>query len=55
MSEGSQSRQDGGDPEGAGPGPAVAVCRTCPGRLVFIESDNTDGWIATDAAVDVTP
>lgn len=52
MPEGLESR--GGD-ERTDVETAVSVCRTCPGRLVFIESDNTDGWIATDAAVDVTP
>ena len=28
---------------------------TRPGRLVFTERDNVDGWIATDAAVDLEP
>ncbi|MFC5277893.1 hypothetical protein ACFPM1_03800 [Halorubrum rubrum] len=33
--------------------PEVTVCEGCPGRSVFIESDNTDGWIAMDDPVDV--
>lgn len=33
----------------------VSVCRSCPGRFVFIETGNTDGWIATDAAVELEP
>ncbi|MBB6647244.1 hypothetical protein [Halobellus ruber] len=32
--------------------PAVHVCETCPGRAVFVESGNSDGWIATDLTVD---
>ena len=33
--------------------PVVPVCETCPGRAVFVESGNTDGWIATDLTVDL--
>jgi hypothetical protein len=33
--------------------PTIEVCETCPGKRTFIESDNTDGWIATDHVVDV--
>ncbi|RAW46222.1 hypothetical protein DQW50_05495 [Halorubrum sp. 48-1-W] len=33
--------------------PDVNVCECSPGRSVFIESGNTDGWIAVDALVDV--
>lgn len=31
----------------------IAQFRTRPGRYVFIERDNADGWIATDLAVDL--
>lgn len=31
--------------------PTVTVCGSSPDRAVFIESGNTDGWIATDLAV----
>lgn len=34
--------------------PTVSVCESCPGRTVFIESDNTDGWIASDLTVEPT-
>jgi hypothetical protein len=34
--------------------PELSVCETKPGKTVFIEAENTDGWIACDAAVDVT-
>jgi hypothetical protein len=32
--------------------PEIAVCETRPGKLVFLESGNTDGWIASDLTVD---
>ncbi|GEM_PF-1412616 len=31
----------------------VTVHTSCPGRAVFTEADNTDGWIATDYTVDL--
>ncbi len=31
--------------------PAITVQQTRPGRVVFTESDNPDGWIATDLTV----
>lgn len=39
---------------GQQPGPEtdVAAYESCPGRLVFLENGNTDGWIATDLVVD---
>lgn len=41
------------DPDELAPGePVVTACRTSPGRIVFIETDNCDGWIATDTAVE---
>jgi hypothetical protein len=33
--------------------PAVSTHQTAPDRVVFTESENTDGWIATDFAVTV--
>jgi hypothetical protein len=32
--------------------PAVSVCESRPGVIVFLESGNTDGWIASDTTVD---
>jgi hypothetical protein len=34
--------------------PTISVCESCPGKAVFLESGNTDGWIASDMTVDVT-
>lgn len=31
----------------------IKACESRPGRLVFLENGNTDGWIATDLAVDL--
>ncbi|MFC6732551.1 MULTISPECIES: hypothetical protein [unclassified Haladaptatus] len=33
--------------------PDIVVCETCPGRNVFLESGNTDGWISSDVTVPV--
>ncbi|WP_165872039.1 DUF7331 family protein [Natrarchaeobius halalkaliphilus] len=33
----------------------VTSHETSPGKVVFTERDNTDGWIATDVAVDLEP
>lgn len=34
--------------------PDINVCEGCPGRSVFMEDENTDGWIASDLVVDVS-
>jgi hypothetical protein len=34
--------------------PAVSVHESTPGRSVFIEAANTDGWIASDTTIEVT-
>lgn len=31
---------------------AVTALESAPGKLVFIEQENTDGWIATDHVVE---
>ena len=33
--------------------PDISLCESRPGKAVFLEAGNTDGWIATDATVDV--
>lgn len=32
--------------------PTVTACESEPGRTVLIESDNADGWIASELVVD---
>lgn len=32
---------------------AIAAHESCPGRVVFTEEGNSDGWIATDLTVEV--
>lgn len=38
-----------------GPDDGIVRFQTRPGRFVFAERDNPDGWIATDLAVDPEP
>jgi len=38
-----------GDTEDA---PTLTACTAGPERTVLLESDNTDGWIASDLTVD---
>jgi hypothetical protein len=33
--------------------PDISACESCPGKIVFTESGNTDGWIASDTTVDI--
>ncbi|WP_162989795.1 hypothetical protein [Natronorubrum halophilum] len=35
------------------PAAVVTSHETRPGKIVFTEHDNTDGWIATDFAIDL--
>jgi hypothetical protein len=42
------------DPDSSSSGNAdLLVCETCPGRSVFVEAGNAQGWIATDLTVDL--
>ncbi|WP_336361504.1 hypothetical protein [Haladaptatus sp. ZSTT2] len=34
--------------------PEIVVCETCPGRSIFLEAGNTDGWISSDVTMNVT-
>lgn len=34
--------------------PEVSVCESSPGKMVFIESGNSDGWISTADTVELT-
>lgn len=53
MATSTQSPTDG-NPEGEDPQrPEISVCESCPGKSVFLESGNTDGWIASDLTVDI--
>mgnify|MGYP006885842616 FL=1 len=40
-------------PDGTPGDTDVLVCESCPGRSVFVESDNADGWISTDVTVEL--
>ena len=43
------------DSESPEPTELVTLHETRPGRVVFTECGNVDGWIATDGAVDLEP
>jgi len=43
------SPRDGGDEDEA----LISAYTSCPGKTVFTERTNPDGWIATDLAVEV--
>lgn len=53
MAAATQSRIDDTSDEVSDERPDIAVCESMPGRSVFLESGNTDGWIASDAIVAV--
>lgn len=42
-----------GEPASDGTRPMLRAHETAPGRVVFVEPDNSDAWIATDDALDV--
>ncbi|ELY87360.1 hypothetical protein C483_18763 [Natrialba hulunbeirensis JCM 10989] len=43
------------EPEPEQPTAIVSCHETRPGKAVFTEHDNSDGWIATDLTVDLDP
>ena len=52
MATGSRSEtHDDGEPSHPET-PTVSICESSPGRTVFLESGNTDGWIASDLTVE---
>ena len=44
---------DGENADEGGRRVTVAALRSCPGRTVFTEDGNCDGWISTDVTLDV--
>ncbi|WP_251342978.1 hypothetical protein [Haloplanus halophilus] len=48
-----RSHADGESERDQPSGPEIAVCEGGPETAVFLESGNTDGWIASDVTVDV--
>jgi hypothetical protein len=55
MTTGTQSRTEERETESTSPPtPKIRVCETCPERLVFMESGNSDGWLSSDTVLDVT-
>lgn len=54
MSIGAQSETEGAETAPPENRPELSVCKGCPGRVLFIESKNSDGWIAIDEPTEVT-
>ncbi|MFC6724789.1 hypothetical protein ACFQE1_10475 [Halobium palmae] len=57
MPTGRRSDVDAGDEEpreSAVSTPAISASESSPGRTVFMEADNTDGWISSDHTVEPT-
>jgi len=52
MAAGTQSETIDAETEQSEP-PEISICETAPGKTVFIETDNNDGWVASDTTVDV--
>ncbi|MFC7139681.1 hypothetical protein ACFQMA_07490 [Halosimplex aquaticum] len=53
MAAGSQSHTREGSGREQTDQPEITVCESAPGRSVFLESGNTDGWIASDTTLEV--
>jgi hypothetical protein len=53
MTADTQTHPDADPDEAASDRPDISVCESCPGNRVFLESGNTDGWIASDLTVEV--
>jgi hypothetical protein len=54
MAAGTQSRAAPDAEQEPDDRPEISVCESAPGKSVFLEAGNTDGWIASDATVHVT-
>ncbi|MFC4357968.1 hypothetical protein ACFO0N_08415 [Halobium salinum] len=54
MATGTQSNSKANTESTASQTPEVTACETCPGKVVFIESGNNDGWLSSDTVLDVT-
>ena len=54
MAAGTQSHSEQESAPESHHSPEISLCESCPGTSVFLESGNTDGWIASDLTIDVT-
>lgn len=54
MATGTQSRGTSGTDVEQQDRPEISVCEGAPGKAIFLESGNTDGWIASDTTYEVT-
>jgi hypothetical protein len=49
----SQADSEAPSAQQVGSNPTISVCETCPGRVVFFEAGNSEGWIATDSPLEL--
>ena len=54
MAAGTQSHPEATSHPEPSPRPDISMCESRPGKAVFLESGNTDGWLASDLTVEVT-
>jgi hypothetical protein len=54
MAVGTQSHSEPASEVDSRESPDISICESCPGTSVFLESGNTNGWIASDLTVDVS-
>lgn len=53
MAAGTQSHAGSTSESERGENPDIFVCESAPGKAVFLESGNTEGWIASELTVDI--
>ena len=53
MTTGTQSHPDNESEAVAPASPEISACESSPGKTVFLESGNTDGWLSSDVTVEV--
>ncbi|GGC54284.1 hypothetical protein [Haloferax sulfurifontis] len=54
MGAGTQSNSESASEPDRPDSPEISVCKGGPGKSVFMESGNSDGWISSDVTIDVT-
>lgn len=55
MAVSTRSRTDAPSERERTEAPEIIVCESSPEKVVFIESGNTDGWIASDVSAELLP
>ena len=53
MAAGTQTPSEATPDSESDEAPKISICESCPGKSVFLEAGNTDGWISSNLTVDV--